>query len=110
MKKGLLVLGVCALATSVSAAATANPFARDETILRLDGLDLSTVEGQRRLAIRMDQAARAVCGDRLSSVHLAAHAKAQECRTAVIADIGKRIEAQIAKAEKSSGIWFASSR
>ena len=40
MKKGLWVLGACALATSVSATATDNPFARDETILRLDGLDL----------------------------------------------------------------------
>lgn len=110
MKKGLMVLGVCALLTSVSAAATENPFARDETILRLDGLDLSTVGGQQRLAIRMDQAARAVCGDRLSSVHLAADAKAQECRTAVIADIGKQIEARMAKAQKTSGIRFASSR
>lgn len=107
MKKGLLVLGVCALLTSVSAAA-ANPFARDEAIMRLDGLDLSTVQGQQRLAIRMDNAARAVCGDRLSSVHLAAHAKAQECRATVIAEIGKQIEARMATAQKSSDIQLAS--
>jgi len=108
MKKGLLVLGACALVTSISATATENPFAKDETILRLDGLDLATSDGQQRLAIRMDQAARAVCGDRLASVHLAAGAKAQECRTAVIADIRTQIEARMAT--KASGTQLASIR
>ena len=110
MKKGLLVLGACALATSVSAAATDNPFAKDETILRLDGLDLSTADGQQRLAIRMDKAARTVCGDRLSSVHLALDAKARECRTAVIADIRAQIETRMADTAQASGIQLASSR
>jgi UrcA family protein len=110
MKKGLLVLGACTLLTSVSAAAAENPFAKDEAVLRLSGLDLSTAEGQQRLAIRMDQAARAVCGDRLASVHLAADAKAQECRSAVIADIRTQIEARTANAEATSGIQLASSR
>jgi UrcA family protein len=98
MKKGLLVLGICALATSVTAAASESPFAKDEAVLRLEGLDLSTADGQQRLAIRMDQAARAVCGDRLSSVHLAAAAKAEACRTAVIADIRDQIETRMAQA------------
>jgi len=110
MKKGLLVLGACALMTSVSATAADNPFAKDEAILRLSGLDLSTAEGQQRLAIRMDQAARAVCGDRLSSVHLAAGAMAQECRTAVIAASRTQIEAQMAASAKTSGTQLASSR
>lgn len=110
MKKGLLVLGACALATSVSTAAAESPFAEDETILRLDGLDLSTADGQQRLAIRMDQAARAVCGDRLSSVHLAAEAKARECRTAVIADVRTQIEARMANAAIAPGTQLASSR
>lgn len=110
MMKGLLVLGVCALATSVSAAATENPFAKDETVLQLKGLDLATADGQQRLAIRMDDAARTVCGDRLASVHLAANAKAQKCRTAVIADIRTQIEARMADAAKTSGTQFASSR
>lgn len=110
MKKGLWVLGACALATSVSAAATDNPFARDETILRLDGLDLSTADGQQRLAIRMDNAARTVCGDRLASVHLAADTRARECRTAVIADIRAQIESRMADAAKGQGIQLASSR
>ena len=109
MKKGLLVLGACALATSVSAAASDNPFAKDETILRLDGLDLSTADGQQRLAIRMDNAARTVCGDRLASVHLALDARARKCRTAVIADIRTQIEARLADAAKVSGTQLASS-
>lgn len=100
MKKGLLVLGACALLTSVSA--TANPFAKDEAVLRLDGIDLSTADGQQRLAIRMDAAARAVCGDRLASVHLATAAKAEACRTAVIADIRDQIEAHVANAKVSN--------
>jgi len=110
MKKGLWVLGACALATSVSAAATDNPFARDATVLRLDGLDLSTADGQQRLAIRMDNAARTVCGDRLASVHLAADTRARECRTAVIADIRAQIEARVADAAKGPGMQLASSR
>lgn len=110
MKKGLLVLAACGLATSVSAAAADNPFAKDEAVLRLAGLDLSTAEGQQRLAIRMDEAARAVCGDRLSSVHLALEARARECRTTVIADIRSQIEARTAAKANSSRTQLASSR
>ena len=110
MKKGLLVLAACTLATSVSAAATDNPFARDEAVLRLSGLDLSTAEGQQRLAIRMDEAATAVCGDRLSTVHLAADTHARECKAMVLADIRSQIEARTASVEKSAGAQLASSR
>jgi UrcA family protein len=110
MKKGLLVLGACALATSVSAIAAESPFAEDEAVLRLDGLDLSTADGQQRLAIRMDQAARAVCGDRMASVHLVADAKARECRRAVIADVRTQIEARMANAATAQGTQLASSR
>lgn len=110
MKNGLLVLGACTLLTSVSATAAENPFAKDQAVLQLSGLDLSTAEGQQRLAIRMDQAARTVCGDRLASVHLAADTKAQECRASVMADIRTQIEARMARAETASGIQLASSR
>ena len=95
MKKGLLVLAACAMASS-AAAATNDPFVEDSATLRLDGLDLSTVEGQQRLAIRMDDAARAVCGDRLAHVHLAVAAQARECQTAVKADIRSQIEERMA--------------
>ena len=110
MNKGLMVMAVCALATSVSGAATDNPFARDEAVLRLSGLDLSTADGQERLAIRMDAAATAVCGDRMSTVHLAADARARECKAAVLADIRTEIEARTAAGEKSGQTQLASSR
>ena len=110
MKTGLLVLAACGLATSLPAAAADNPFAKDEAVLRLNGLDLSTAEGQQRLAIRMDQAARAVCGDRLSSVHLAMEAHARECRAAVLADIGAASAARTAAAAEAGHIKLASSR
>jgi len=110
MKKGLLVLAVCALASSMPAAATDKLFAQDEAVLSLSGLDLSTVEGQRRLAIRMDDAATAVCGDRLSTVHLAADTHARECKAAVLADIRTEIAARTAVAEKTAQTQLASSR
>lgn len=110
MKIGLVALATFALATSASAAAAENPFAQDQAILNLKGLDLSTAEGQQRLAIRMDQAARAVCGDRVASVHLAMESKAQECRAAVVADIRSQIEARMANAASSSPVRLATLR
>ena len=109
-KKGLLALAASALVISVPAAATDNPFAKEEAVLRLGGLDLSTVEGQQRLAIRMDEAARAVCGDRLSSVHLELGARARECRTAVLADIRAQIETRTAVAAASAPTQLALNR
>jgi UrcA family protein len=108
MKIGLLALAACALATSASAATTDNPFAQEKAKVRLEGLDLTTADGQQRLAIRMDQAARSVCGDRVSSVHLALGKRADECRVAVIADIRAQIEARMADAAKTAPVQLAS--
>lgn len=111
MKIGFVALATLAFATSaVAAAATENPFARDKAILNLKGLDLSSADGQQRLAIRMDQAARAVCGDRLAGVHLALERKAQECRTAVVADVRAQVEARLASAPGSSAGQLAALR
>lgn len=119
MKIGLWALASLAAAATVATAgsataaentATENPFARDKAVLQLQGLDLATAEGQQRLSIRMDQAARAVCGDRLATVHLAAERKAQECRSAVMADIRSRIEARTAKASLATPTRLASAR
>ncbi|KFG89219.1 hypothetical protein BV98_003046 [Sphingobium herbicidovorans NBRC 16415] len=96
MKIGFVALATFACAIPVSAFAADNPFAQDQTILDLKGLDLASADGQQRLAIRMDQAANAVCGQRLAAVHLAAKAKAQECRAAVLADVRSQIEARLA--------------
>lgn len=108
LKTGLLGLAACALATSAAAAATTDPFVADKAILHLDGVDLSTAEGQQRLAIRMDQAARAVCGDGLASVHLAANDRARECHTTVLADIRAQIETRTAAAAKNAPVQLAS--
>ena len=107
MKIGLAAIATFAFATSAFANTTENPFAQDKAILNLQGLDLSTSEGQKRLAIRMDQAARAVCGERLAAVQLAAEAKAQECRTAVIADVRSQIEARSAMAPASARLAYS---
>ncbi|BEU99599.1 UrcA family protein [Novosphingobium olei] len=104
MKKAFVAIAMFACATQASAATqttTANPFAKDAAILDLKGLDLATADGQQRLAIRLDAAARAVCGERLEGVHLALEAKAQACRAAVTADVRNQIEARMAAAEKT---------
>lgn len=111
MKIGLVALATLAFATSASAAtANENPFAQDKAILTLQDLDLATADGQQRLAIRVDQAARAVCGDRMSGLHLALEAKSQECRTAVTADVRAQIEARLAKADTTSAVRLAAAR
>ena len=111
MKIGLAALAAFAFATSASAATdTGNAFAQGETTLNLKGLNLSTAEGQERLAIRVDQAARTVCGDRLSGVHLAVEAKAQQCRAAVVADVRAQIETRHASAASKSSVLLASAR
>ncbi len=107
-KTGLLALAAFAFATSASASTTENPLAQPNAILQLKGIDLSTAEGQQRLAIRMDQAARAVCGENLASVHLALEGQARECRTAVVADIRNQIETRQASAGRNAKVQFAS--
>jgi len=57
----------------------------------LRGLDLTSVEGQQRLAIRMDKVANTVCGEGMSSIHLALGAQARACHADVIADMRSRI-------------------
>jgi len=110
VNKGILVLASLAMASSASAATTYdNPFAQDKAVLNLEGIDLSTADGQQRLAIRTDQVARAVCGDRLSSVHLDMAEKARACRAAVAADIRHQIEVRTAKAVPASRTQLAAS-
>jgi UrcA family protein len=110
MKIGLVALATFAFATSASASTVENPFAQDEAILDLKGLDLSTADGQQRLAIRMDNAARAVCGERLAGVHLALESQTQECRAAVVADVRSQVETRMAKASGRSSVQLASAR
>lgn len=110
MKTGLMAFAAVALATSASANATENPFVQDTAVLQLKDLDLSTPKGQQRLAIRMDQAARSVCGENLATIHLDLEAKARECRSAVLADVRAQIEARTALAAGEAPTRLASIR
>ncbi len=98
LKAALAVLAVCTITSTASAAEPENPLAKSSVILKLDGLDLSTVGGQRTLDLRMGQAARAVCGDRLATIHLALAAQSRACQAEVKAGIRTRIEQRMADA------------
>jgi len=91
MKIGLAALTAILLATPAFAATAENPFSADTAVLNLRGIDLASVDGQQRLAIRMDQAADAVCGVGLSSVHLTLGAQERACKADVITNIRSRI-------------------
>ncbi len=101
MKKLFVAVAAVCLVASGSAAMAENPLAKESATLSLGGLDLATVDGQQRLAIRLDQAAAAVCGDRLASVHLALEEQSRACRVAVVAEIRGKIEQRQAAARLS---------
>jgi UrcA family protein len=98
MKIGIVALVALMAGTPALAAPGDNPFSADSAVLDLRGLDLASVDGQQRLAIRMDQVANRVCGEGMSSIHLALGAQARACHADVIADIRSRIAAATAVA------------
>jgi UrcA family protein len=107
------MIGIAALAAILAvapsyAATGDNPFAADSAVLDLRGIDLTTVGGQQRLAIRMDNAATAVCGDGMSSIHIALGEQARACHAAVIADIRSQIATATALADSSKPVRLAS--
>jgi UrcA family protein len=91
MKIGIAAFAALMVAAPAFAAPGDNPFSADSAVLDLHGLDLTSVEGQQRLAIRMDKVANTVCGEGMSSIHLALGAQARACHADVIADIRSRI-------------------
>jgi len=108
MKIGIAALAAMMVAAPAFAAPGGNPFSADSVVLDLHGLDLTSVDGQQRLAIRMDQAASTVCGEGLSSIHLALGEQARACHADVIADIRSRIAAATAAADTSKAVRLAS--
>ncbi len=96
MKAVLAAAAALALAAPAFAAEPVNPLAQSRATVSLAGLDLATVDGQRRLAMRMDQAARAVCGDRVATIHLSLAEQSRGCQAEVIASLRTRIEARTA--------------
>lgn len=99
MKIGMAALAAILMAAPSYAASGDNPFSADSTVLDLRGIDLTSVEGQQRLAIRMDQAADAVCGTGLGTIHLALGEQQRACHADVIADIRSRIATATARAD-----------
>ena len=69
MKIGIAALAAISLGSAAFASTADSPFGNDTAVLSLSGLDLKTADGQQRLAIRVDQAARAVCGENLATIH-----------------------------------------
>ena len=106
MRMYIAALAVLAVAAP-AIASEGNPFAAEKVVLDLKGLDLASVDGQQRLAIRIDQAAGAVCGDRVATIHLDLADQNRSCRRDVAADIRTRIEQRSALAVRRSGTQVA---
>lgn len=107
MKIGIAALAALMVAAPAFAAPRDNPFSADSAVLDLRGLDLASVDGQQRLAIRMDKVANIVCGEGMSSIHLALGAQARACHADVIADIRSRITAATAVAGSAKASQLA---
>ena len=107
MKIGLAALAAFVAASPALSAPVQDPLSATSAVLDLRGLDLSTVEGQQRLAIRMDQVAGVVCGQDLSRIHLALEAQARQCRADVFADIRSRIATATAARGSSGRVQLA---
>ena len=110
MKIGIAALAALSLGSGAYAGTAGNPFAQDSAVLSLGGLDLATADGQQRLAVRVDQAARAVCGERLATIHIDLETRARECRSDVAEQVREQIEARSAEAARTSTIRLASAR
>ena len=61
-------------------------------------------------AIRVDQAARAVCGESLATLHADLEARARACRADVAEQVRAKIEARTADATRRNSIQLASIR
>jgi UrcA family protein len=101
MKFGIAALAALLATAPAFAATSENPFSADSTVLDLRGIDLTSVDGQKRLAIRMDQAANTVCGEGMNTIHLALGAQTRSCHADVVANIRSKIAA--ATAARDSG-------
>ena len=83
-------------------AQSANPLVQERVVLNLADLDLATVDGQQSLSIRLDQAARAVCGENMERIHLALAEQSRACQAEVVANARARIDERLAHAKIKS--------
>lgn len=105
-----LSISTAAFAGPADTAPTNNGFGKPSAVLTLAGIDLATAEGQQRLAIRVDQAARAVCGENLATIHADLEARARACRADVAEQVRTQIESRVAQAGKARGVQVAALR
>jgi len=111
MKIVIAALAAISLGSAACAATVDSPFGKDSAVLSLNGIDLGTADGQQRLAIRVDQAARTVCGENLANIHNELEARARECRADVAEQVRTQIEARhTADASAKSAVQLASLR
>src|SRR4051794_18935348 len=104
MKIGIAALAAFSLGSAAFAGTNDNPFGKESAALSLSGLDLATADGQQRLAIRVDQAARAVCGESLATIHAELEARARECRADVAEQVRAQIDVQTAAASRARSV------
>lgn len=108
MRIAFAALAAATVMAPARSAEPVNPLAATSVVLGIKDLDLASVDGQRRLAIRIDNAARAVCGDRVATIHLALAEQSRACQSDVTADIRSRIEMRTAgTARAASGTLIA---
>ena len=93
-----LLAALCAAAVLLPAAASANPFASEAKTIRTDDLDLSKPADQRRLEIRLSEAATDVCGRRMDLIHNVVKDQARKCHDEVVAENRARVGQLIARA------------
>lgn len=107
MKIAIAALAAVTLGSGAFAGTVTNQFADDSAVLTLKGLDLASADGQQRLAIRVDQAARAVCGANLANVHIDLETRARACRADVAEQVRSQIESRLAAAAPAPAIQLA---
>ncbi|WP_419827208.1 UrcA family protein [Sphingomonas sp.] len=110
MKIAVAVIAAASLGSAAVAGTIDNPFGRNSATLSLKGIDLATAGGQQRLAVRVDQAARAVCGESLATVHIDLEARARACRADVAEQVRGQIESRVAAASPAHAVQLASAR
>jgi UrcA family protein len=110
MKIAVAAIAAATLGSAAVAGTTDNPFGKASATFSLKGVDLATANGQQRLAVRVDQAARAVCGENLATVHLDLEARARACRADVATQVRDQIEARVASASPAPAVQLASAR
>lgn len=107
MTRMLAVLATALLAVPAGTA-LADPFVQNEAAISYADLNLDSADGQVRLASRLDQVARDVCGRGMDRVHPMLAQQAQTCRNEVVAAAREKIDLRLAAAKMPQALAMAS--